>query len=57
VLSAAAPGVPLQVTAKEKGAACVADVLVQARREPALEQRLRDALGAIAVETVFRFEA
>jgi fatty-acyl-CoA synthase len=56
VLSAAAPGVPLQVTAKEKGAACVAEVMVQAVRDAVLERRLRDALGAIAVETVFTFE-
>jgi fatty-acyl-CoA synthase len=57
VLSAAVPGVTLKVSAKERGAGCVADVLVQARRDPALEQRLRDALGAIAVETIFTFEA
>jgi hypothetical protein len=55
VLAAAVPGLRLQVTAREKGTGCVAEVQVQAARDPALEQRLRDALGAIAVETVFRF--
>jgi len=43
------------VSASEKGAACVAEVTVAAAHDPRLEQRLRDALGAIAVETVFRF--
>lgn len=57
VLSGAAPGVPLQVRASEKGAACVAEVQVQAPADAALEQRLRESLGAIAVETVFRFAA
>jgi fatty-acyl-CoA synthase len=56
VLCAAAPGVPLRVSAMEKGAGCLADVLVQVPRDAALAQRLRDALGAIAVETVIRFE-
>ncbi|NNU42541.1 AMP-binding protein [Ramlibacter montanisoli] len=55
VLSAAAPGVALQVTAREKGAGCVADVTVDAARDPRLEQRLREALGAIAVETTIVF--
>lgn len=55
VLAAAAPGVALQVSATEKGAGCVAEVNVDAPRDAALEQRLRDALGAIAVETAFRF--
>jgi fatty-acyl-CoA synthase len=55
VLAAAAPGVPLRVSASEKGASCVAEVTVAAAHDPRLEQRLRDALGAIAVETVFRF--
>ena len=56
VLSAAAPGVALQVHAREKGAGCVAEVMVQAPRDAALEQRLREALGAIALETVFSFQ-
>lgn len=55
VLAAAAPGLPLQVRAREQGAAFVAEVEVAAPAEPALEERLRAALGAIAVETVFRF--
>ena len=55
VLSAAAPDVALRVNATEKGAGCVAEVTVDAPRDPRLEQRLRDALGAIATETVFRF--
>ncbi len=55
VLSAAAPGVGLRVSVREKGAGCVAEVAVDAARDARLEQRLRDALGAIAVETVFAF--
>ena len=57
VLAAAAPGVALQVSAREQGAACVAEVTVDAPRDPALQQRLSDALGAIAVQTSFRFIA
>ena len=56
VLSAAAPGVALQVHAREKGAGCVVQVMVQAARDAALEQRLREALGAIALETEFSFQ-
>jgi fatty-acyl-CoA synthase len=55
VFAAAAPGVPLRVVAREKGAGCMAEVTVTAAADGQLEQRLRDALGAIAVETVFRF--
>jgi fatty-acyl-CoA synthase len=55
VLAAAAPGVSLRVAAQEKGGGCAAEVMVGAARDAALEQRLRDALGAIAVETVFHF--
>jgi len=55
VLAAAAPGVALQVSAREQGAAAVAQVRVAAPRDPALERALRGALGAIAVETVFSF--
>jgi len=55
VLGAAVPGVALQVQAREKGAGCVAEVTVQAPRDAALEQRLREALGAISIETEFRF--
>jgi fatty-acyl-CoA synthase len=57
VLAAAAPGVALQVRAREKGAACAAEVTVAGTRDAQLEQRLRDALGAIATETTFRFSA
>ncbi|HEX7891290.1 MAG TPA: AMP-binding protein [Ramlibacter sp.] len=52
VLEAVAPGVG--VTAREKGAGCLVEVTVPGERDPRLEQRLRDALGAIAVEVVFR---
>jgi fatty-acyl-CoA synthase len=57
VLAAAAPGVALQVRAREKGAACAAEVTVAGTRDAQLEQRLRDALGAIAMETTFSFSA
>jgi fatty-acyl-CoA synthase len=52
VLAAVAPGVG--VTAREKGAGCVVEVVVPGERDAKLEQRMRDALGAIAVEVVFR---
>jgi fatty-acyl-CoA synthase len=55
VLAAAAAGVPFKVSAREKGAGCVAEVVVGVAPDAELEKRLRDALGAIAVETVFRF--
>lgn len=55
LLGAAAPGVDLRVSAKEKGAGCVAEVVVQGDRDVQLEQKLRDALGAISVATSFRF--
>ncbi|HVE54122.1 MAG TPA: acyl-CoA synthase, partial [Ramlibacter sp.] len=55
VFAAAAPGVPVHVVAKENGAGCVAEVTVGGAADARLEQRLREALGAIAVETVFRF--
>ncbi|MGV3493487.1 MAG: AMP-binding protein [Ramlibacter sp.] len=57
VLAAAVPDIPLQVHAREQGAAAVAEVEIAAPPDPALEERLRAALGAIAVETVFRFQA
>lgn len=53
---AAAAGVPLRVAVQEKGAGLLAEVVIDAQRDGALEQRLREALGAVAVETVFRFE-
>jgi fatty-acyl-CoA synthase len=55
VLAAAVPGIPIRVAATEQGAGCVAQVTVQAAHDAALEARLRQALGAIAVETRFRF--
>lgn len=48
-----APIAPVQVAAREKGAGCIAEVAVQG--DPRLERSLRDALGAIAVETTFSF--
>lgn len=54
VLSAVVPGIG--VTAKEKGAGCVVEVSVPGERDAKVEQRLRDALGAMAVEMVIRFE-
>lgn len=55
VFAAAAPGTPVQVNVREKGAGCVAEVTIHLPPDAQLEQRLRDALGAIAVETEFRF--
>ncbi|MBE7368839.1 AMP-binding protein [Ramlibacter pallidus] len=55
LFAAAAPGVAVQVAAREKGAGCIAEVMVGGPADAPLEQRLRHALGAIAVETVFRF--
>lgn len=55
VFAAAAPGAPVQVGVREKGAGCLAEVTIHLPRDAQLEQRLRDALGAIAVETDFRF--
>jgi fatty-acyl-CoA synthase len=53
VFAAAVPGVPVRVAAREKGAGSLVEVDVQG--SPELERRLRDALGAIATEVVFRF--
>jgi fatty-acyl-CoA synthase len=50
VLQAAAPNAEVRVTAREKGAGCVAEVEV---RGDADEARLREALGAIATEVHF----
>jgi fatty-acyl-CoA synthase len=50
-------GVPVAVRAEEKGAGAVALVEVAGPMDAALEERLRAALGAIAVETRFRFTA
>ncbi|HEY8358355.1 MAG TPA: AMP-binding protein [Ramlibacter sp.] len=56
VLAAAAPGVTLGVVAREHGAAPIAEVTVHAPADAILEDRMRRALGAIAVNTVFRFK-
>jgi fatty-acyl-CoA synthase len=55
VFAAAAPGVPVEVSVREQGGGFVAEAAVRAAADPQLEQRLRDALGAIAVATRFRF--
>lgn len=55
VLAAAAPGVRIAVTAREQGAAPLAEVTVQAAADAGLEERMLRALGAIAVKTVVRF--
>jgi fatty-acyl-CoA synthase len=55
LLAAAAPGVPVTVSVQEQGAGCRAEVMLDCEADAGLAQRLRDALGAIAVETVFRF--
>jgi fatty-acyl-CoA synthase len=57
VFAAAAPGVPLRVTVKEQGGGFAAEAVVDAAADRALETRLRDALGAIAVATTFRFSS
>jgi fatty-acyl-CoA synthase len=57
VLQAAAPGVAVRVMAREQGGGCVAEVAIEGAPDVQLEARLRKALGAIAVETVFRFDA
>jgi len=57
VFAAAAPGVAMAVAVREQGGGFAAEVRVQAQPDAHLEQRLREALGAIAVETVFRFGA
>ena len=55
LFAAAAPGKRISVVAKEQGAGSVAEVVVRGAADAQLEQRLREALGAIAVETVIRF--
>jgi fatty-acyl-CoA synthase len=53
--AAAGSGVPVQVTVAEQGGGFVAEATLPGPADARLEQRLRDALGAIAVETRFRF--
>jgi fatty-acyl-CoA synthase len=55
LLGAAAPGVPLTVAVQEQGGGFAAEAAIRGAADPQLEQRLRDALGAIAVDTRFRF--
>ncbi|RYF16294.1 MAG: acyl-CoA synthase [Comamonadaceae bacterium] len=55
VLEAAVPGVRLEVSVREHGAGLRAEVLVDHAADAALEQRLRESLGAIAVGTAVRF--
>ncbi|MEJ8840309.1 AMP-binding protein [Ramlibacter sp. AN1133] len=57
VFAGAAPGVQVDVRVGEKGGGFVADAAIRGAADAQLEQRLRDALGAIAVETRFRFLA
>jgi hypothetical protein len=57
LFAAAAPGVPVQLEVREQGGAFVAEATLAHPADAALEQRLRDALGAIAVPTRLRFEA
>jgi fatty-acyl-CoA synthase len=55
VFAIAAPGVPVDMTLSEQGGGFAAEVAIRAAADPQLEQRLRDALGAIAVAIRFRF--
>jgi fatty-acyl-CoA synthase len=53
VLAAAAPQATLRVRAREQGATAVARVELEGAADAALRERLRQALGAIAVPTEF----
>lgn len=55
LFAAAAPGVPLDLAVREQGGGFAADVTLHAANDAELERRLREALGAIAVQTRFRF--
>jgi fatty-acyl-CoA synthase len=55
VFAAAAPGVAVEVRVREEGGGFVAEVAVAAAEDAQLAQRLRDALGAIAVPTRLAF--
>jgi fatty-acyl-CoA synthase len=55
VFASVEPDAAIRVTAREQGAGCFAEVAITGPADPALEQRLRAALGAIAVETVITF--
>ncbi|HSV46923.1 MAG TPA: acyl-CoA synthetase [Ramlibacter sp.] len=56
LLSPLAGDVALAVQASEQGAAALAEVRLSCAADALLEQRLRDALAAIAVRTEFIFE-
>jgi fatty-acyl-CoA synthase len=55
VLAAAAPGAGLCVTVREQGASPVASIEIASAEDAALQARLLNALGAIAVPVEFRF--
>jgi fatty-acyl-CoA synthase len=55
VFEAVAPGLGIEVAVSEKAGGFVAEASVAAVQDAELERRLREALGAIAVETRFRF--
>jgi fatty-acyl-CoA synthase len=55
LLSAAAAERSLQVRVTEQGASPLAQVRIEGPPDAALQQRLRQALGAIAVRTEFSF--
>jgi fatty-acyl-CoA synthase len=55
VFAAAAPGVPIAVAVTEQGGGFAAEASIAHAPDAALERKLREALGAIAVETRFRF--
>jgi fatty-acyl-CoA synthase len=55
LLGPLAGGVPVVVQAREQGTGAQAEVHLACARDVILEQRLRDALAAIAVRTDFVF--
>ena len=55
LFAAAAPGVPVAVTVVEQGGGFLAEVAVGGPAEAQLQRRLVESLGAIAVQTRFRF--
>jgi fatty-acyl-CoA synthase len=57
VFAATAPGLAFAVKAREQGSAAIAEVQLECAPEAEVTERLRAALGAIAVETRFVFRA
>jgi fatty-acyl-CoA synthase len=55
VFAAVVPGVPLWVTAQERGGGFAALAELGMPPDAALQERLRKSLGAISVDTAFRF--